>query len=405
MPRNRIIYNVEGVFVAPYSGEQKVGTDYYLNGYQILKKMEKIQNFDYSIEQPSIDFIGFGSKKSVTRVPLNSPDITFNFSYIPDGFTNENRLNFDVATFQSSKQFPMFSGICQDNSLVDEKDFYVIINNNDSDLSSNYILNNASVNPATLSDVIDPNCRNFSVLEFKNCYLNDYSFRIGVGDIPIVNQSYSADTINLYASGSGIKVSVLDPKSGYKFNLNDEIVIPRFLRYDQTGISGQNILLPGDASVTFYNSISTGVLFYTDTIQTIEYDLSFRRNLLKSLNYKFPLGRSISYPVGGTLNMSFIVEETLTGSFFNTLDQNIDYNILINFSNSRCNVSGVSNSRLIISGCKFSDINYSSSIGSNKTADLRFNFDLDPDFGTRGIFASGNVLYGNINNQKKILIY
>lgn len=404
MSRNRIIYNTQGLFVAPYSGEQKAGADYFLNGYQILKKIDKIQNFDYSIEQPNIDFIAFGSKKSVSRIPSNNPNITFNFSYLSDGVTNENRLNFDVATFASSFQRPMFSGICQSNSLLDKKDFYLVINNSNTDLSNNYRLTNQSVNPAVLADVIDPNVRNYSVLEFKNSYIIDYSFRIGVGDLPIVNQSYVCDNVNFYLSGSGIRASILDPKSGYKQNLNDEIVIPRFLTYNQTGISGQNILTPGDAQAAFYNSISTGVLFYTDTLQSFGYELNFRRKDLESLNYKFPLGRNILYPVGGRMNMSFLVDENLSGSFFDTLNSNIDYNIVVNFS-GLCNKSGIGVTRFIFSGCKFNEINYSSSIGSNKTADLAFNFDLDPDFGNRGIFASGNVLYGNVSNQRKILIY
>lgn len=404
MSRNRIIYNTQGLFVAPYSGEQKAGTDYFLNGYQILKKIEKVQNFDYSIEQPNIDFIAFGSKKSVARIPSNNPNITFNFSYLSDGVTNENRLNFNPAIFSTTSQKPMFSGICQADSVLDEKDFYLVINNSNLDLSKNYTLTNESVNPTTLADIIDPDARNYSVLEFKNSYITEYSFRVQLGDLPIVNQGYTCDNINFYSSGSGIKVSVLDLKSGIKQNLTDEIVIPRSLRYNQTGISGQNILNPGDAQVTFYNSISTGVLFYTDTIQNFSYDLRFKRKGLESLNYKFPLSKNILYPVGGTMSMSFIVDENLTGSFFDTLNSNIDYNILVDF-NPICSKSGVSPTRFIFSGCKFNDINYSSSIGSNKTADLTFNIDIDPDFGTRGIFCSGNALYGNINNQRKILIY
>ena len=32
MARDRIIYNVEGLYVAPYSGEQNPNSDYYLSG-------------------------------------------------------------------------------------------------------------------------------------------------------------------------------------------------------------------------------------------------------------------------------------------------------------------------------------------------------------------------------------
>ena len=401
MPRNRIIYNTQGLYFAPYSGEQNASTDYYLNGYQILKRLEKIQNFNYSIDQSRIGLIGFGANKSIFRNDLNSPTVNFSFSYIPDGVTNENRLNFNVNHFSGSNA-PMFSGLCRDNSITDEKDFYLVINKNENDLYGNYTLTNLDINPTTVNDVIDPNSNNYAVLNFQNCYLTDYNFRVSVDSIPIVTQSYISDNINFYISGSGIRYTTLDLKSGINQPQTDQIIIPQALNYYQTGISGQNILLPGDASVTFYTNNTTGVLFYTDTIQSLEYSLTFQRNALRSLNYKFPLARRISFPVNGKLSTSFIVEKNLSGSFFDTLNRDDDYNVIVYFNTNK---SGVYPTKLTFSGCKFDNIIYDSSIGKNKTASLNFNFELDPTFGNRGIFASGNVLYGVLNNTKKVLIF
>ena len=401
MPRNRIIYNTQGLYFAPYSGEQNASTDYYLNGYQILKRLEKIQNFNYSIDQSRIGLIGFGANKSIFRNDLNSPTVNFSFSYIPDGVTNENRLNFNVNHFSGSNA-PMFSGLCRDNSITDEKDFYLVINKNENDLYGNYTLTNLDINPTTVNDVIDPNSKNYAVLNFQNCYLTDYNFRVSVDSIPIVTQSYISDNINFYISGSGIRYTTLDLKSGINQPQTDQIIIPQALNYYQTGISGQNILLPGDASVTFYTNNTTGVLFYTDTIQSLEYSLTFQRNALRSLNYKFPLARRISFPVNGKLSTSFIVEKNLSGSFFDTLNRDDDYNVIVYFNTNK---SGVYPTKLTFSGCKFDNIIYDSSIGKNKTASLNFNFELDPTFGNRGIFASGNVLYGVLNNTKKVLIF
>ena len=403
MARNRIIYNVEGLFIGPYSGEQNPLTDYYLNGYQILKRIEKVQNFTYSIDQSRINLAGFGSKKNIFQGNFNSPTVNFNFSYIPDGVTNENRLNFNVNHFSGSNA-PMFSGLCKDNSITDEKDFYLVINKNENDLHGNYTLTNLDINPTTVNNVIDPNSKNYAVLNFQNCYLTDYNFRVSVDSIPIVTQSYISDNINFYISGSGIRYTTLDLKSGINQPQTDQIIIPKALNYNQTGISGQNILLPGNASVTFYPNNTTGVLFYTDIIQSLEYSLSFQRKALRSLNYKFPLGRKILFPINGKLSTSFIVEKNLSGSFFDTLNRDDDYNVVVDF-NKCSNNAGVYPTKLTFSGCKFNNINYDSSIGSNKVANLSFDFDLDPDFGNRGIFVSGNVLYGVLNNTKKVLIF
>lgn len=393
MARDRIIYNVEGLFVGPYSGEQNQNTDYYLSGYQILKRIEKVQNVNYSIDENRINVAGFGSKKNIFRGLASQPTVNLNFNYIPDGFTNENRLNFDVSHFLSSTQAPMFSGICQDNSIKDNKDFYVVINNNNDDLFTNTDLTPYNINPTGLNDVIDPKSTGYSVLHFQNCYLTNYSFSVAVGELSNVRQAYIADNIVYYVSGSGIKYSALNLTSGNLVPNNEEIIIPKYVNPTGSNISGQNILLPGDTTVTFSTLNTTGVLFYTDTLQNLNLDISFERQNLRSLNYKFPLGRVINFPVNCNLDMSFIVEESLSGSFFDTLNRDQDYNILVNF-NSSCARQGVYPSQFIFSGARFNNLNYNSAIGNNKTANLSFNFDLDPDFGTRGIFASGNVLYG-----------
>jgi len=400
MPRNRIIYNVEGLFVAPYSGEQNASSDYYLPNSLILKRIEKIQNFNYSIQQNRSNLVGFNQKKNIFNGVYSPPEVTFTFSYVSDGFTNENRLNFDTANFQSRNQVPMFSGLCTNDSLINDRDFYLAINKNENDLfSQNAKFLNSSVNPSSVNDVIDFNSPNYGLLHFQNCNLNQYSFNVSLGNVPTVTQNYVADNMVLYTSGSGINYTVLDLKSGANQIQNQLVIVPRNLNYNQTGISGQNILLPGNANVSFYTNNITGVLFYTDTIQNLNFSLDFKRNRLRALNYKFPLSSPIQFPVNGNLDMSFIVKENLSGSFFNTLNSDSDYNIIVNFANNPKNVYPT---RLIFSGCKFNNINYDSSIGSNKKANLGFSFDLDPDFGTKGIFASGNVLY---SNTSKVLIY
>ena len=75
MPRNRIIYNVEGLFVAPYSGEQNASSDYYLPNSLILKRIEKIQNFNYSIQQNRSNLVGFIQKKNIFNGIYSPPEV------------------------------------------------------------------------------------------------------------------------------------------------------------------------------------------------------------------------------------------------------------------------------------------------------------------------------------------
>ena len=399
---NRVIYNTQGLFVSPYSGEQSIGKDYFLSNHRILKRIEKLQSFNYSIQKNELNAQGFGQKQNIFRGQGLAPEVSFNFSYIPDGVTNENRLDFNVNHF-SGTYLPMFSGLCSNNLALNDRDFYLVVNKNNNDIfSDNATFNNSIVKPTNQTQIIDSNARNYDLIHFQNCYLNEYSFNVSVGNLPQVSQNYIADNITYYISGSGVRYAYLDLKSGNNIINNETIIVPKNLNYNQTSISGQNILLPGDANVSFFTNNVTGVLFYTDTIQNLDFNIGFNRKPYRSINYKLPLLRKIEFPINGVLNTSFVVDQTLSGSFLNTLNRDDDYNIVVNFNSSRV---GVDKTRFIFSGCKFNNITYDSSIGSNKTATLSFNFDLDPDFGRRGIFASGNILYGILNNQKKVLIF
>jgi hypothetical protein len=565
MPKNRIIYNTQGLFVAPYSGEYSNGNDYYLANSKILKRLEKIQSFNYGINSNTVELHGMASKKYIFRGVVGNPQVTFDFSYIPDGITNENRLNFDVNHF-SGRYLPMFSGLCTNNLLFNNKDFYLVINKDENDINAeNAIISSSFINPTTTGDVIDKNSPNYSLLHFQNCSLNTYAFDVSVGNLPLVTQNYTADNITFYNSGSGVKYTFLDLKSGVNQTNTDTIIIPKNLNYTQSNLSGENILLPGDATVTFYRSPNNGstniislipenitpvnmskvgnvftkiagttwgdaeayssigynnnmyvevspnqttagtmfglstnptasagydtinyawhvsaagtfniyenglliasfgtytistkfrieydrktvtyfkdgvsvrsvdvpipnttyyfdssfnqvgaaitanygtlsnIQFYNDTVQGLNFDLNFNRKNYKSVNYKFPIIKKIEFPVNGKLNINLLTKESFQGSFFDTLNRNDDYNIVVDFASNK---NDVYPTQFTFSGCKFDAIEYSSNINSNKIANLHFNFDLDPDnASSRGIYASGNLMYSYLNNQKKILIY
>lgn len=401
---NRQLYNVQGLFFLPYSGEPE--TTGILN-HRVLKRVNNVQTLEYSINQNTIDLYGFGKKTSIFNGVVGSPGVEFSFSYIPDGLTNENRLNFDVSHFQSTVQKPMFFSLCSNSVIYNNRDFYVVVNTkNSNDLFSDSDLNLLSMTTSSggASDIIDPISKNYSILHFQNCYLTNYSFSISVGELSSIRQSYSADNIIFYASGSGIKHSTLDPVSGTQNVNQNTIVVPKYINPNLPGVSGFNLLMPGDASLTFLTKNTTGVLFHNDTITSLNLDLPFNRKSLRGLNYKFPLDKPIQFPVNGSLEIGLLIKEDLSGSFFQTLDREEEYNIVLDFKSNRYDINPT---KFTFSGCKFNDINYSSSIGEAKTAILNFNIDLDTDFNTKGIFASGNVLYatGINNTTKKILMY
>lgn len=403
MPQNRTIYNVQGLFVAPYSGEYVNGNDFFLDGHRILKRIEKVQTFNYQIDNPTLELGGFNSKKYIFRGLIGNPEINLDFSYVPDGVTNENRLNFNVGHLSGNYFGQMFSGLSRNDVLLNNRDFYAVVNKSEGDIeSSQAVLSSEIIRPSKIEDVIDTNSKNYNLLHFQNCTLNSYSFQMAVGNVPTITQNYLVDNLTLYPSGSGVHYAILDLKSGLNIAQNEKIIVPKDLNYSLNEKKGKNILLPNEATATFYTSNKTGVLFYLDNIQSLNFDLSFNRKPLKAINYKFPLYKKIQFPINGKLGISMIVKDNLSGSFFETINKEDEYSIVVDFETNR---DGVYKSRYIFSGCEFDSIDYNSSIEEKKVANLNFNFDLDPDFNSRGLIVSGNVLYGRLSNQNKVLIF
>lgn len=325
---------------------------------------------------------------NIFRGLSSSPEAKLNFSYISDGITNENKLNFDVGNFKYNFNGNIFSGLCTNDSNLNKRDFYLAVNKNEGDMNSSYIVDNSHIYPSSINDIIDKDSQNYELIHFQDCYLNEYSFSLNVGGLPTVSQSYLCNNLIFNSSGSGINYTKLNAVSGINEIQNEKIIIPKSLKSNQLDISGQNILIPAKANITFYTNDSS-VYFYEDTFKSFDFNLTFNRNIIKSINYKFPLIKPLTFPINGKLNLSIITNRTLSGSFFDTLKNDQDYNIIVNFLE---NQKGVENTKFTFSGCKFNDINYDSSIGSNKTANMSFIFDLDPEFNKRGLFVSGNAL-------------
>lgn len=400
---NRIIYNTQGLFISPYSGEFSAIDDFCIGGHKTLKRIEKIQQFDYSIAQTNISLREFGVNRSVFFDAIESPEIDFNFSYIPDGITNENRMNFNVNHFSGLRNEKMFSGLLSNSENFNKRDFYLAIRKDENDYNfSGSTFTNDFIRPTSTGFITDPNSTGYSILHFQNCYLREYSFNISVGALPQVSQTYVADNLNYYISGSGLAYIKIDPKSGQMITENEKIIFPKYFKYNQTNISGQNLLSHNKLGVTISSSSNTGVLFYSEDLQSLNYSITFNRLKLTSLNYRLPLYRPIKFPVEGSINLGLLVNKDLSGSFFDQLNKNLSYNLTLNFKE---NMRGVYPTQLIFSGCKFNKISYTSSIENERKADLNFNFNLDQENNNCAIFSSGNLLYGMVGSTKKVLIF
>lgn len=386
--RSRTLYNVQGLFVAPFSGNSRGP---YLANYKILRPIINLQNIDYSISQPAVNLISFGNKKSVFRGSSAPPEVTFQFSYLSDGLTNERRLDFNAYTFSDKPNISMQNTAFKDldtYDFIDKKDFYLIVNSSEEDIyKKNSILNDQFYYPSGVGDIINEKSKDYGLLHFQNAYLSRYNFSLSPTSIALVSQEYSAENITFYSSGSGINYTKLNLKSGTTEAQPDKIIVPRSV----SGLSGKSFLFSKDAVVSFSKSANSGILFETDMITSLNFGLQFEREKTASINYRLPISRNLKYPIGGNFNVSFNVTGVLTGSFFDTLSQNVDYNILVDFNSNLANKT-----KFLFSGCRFDNINYNNNVRDNfKNATLNFNFEQDFSKSSIGLFWSGNSEWGS----------
>tara|TARA_Y100000593_G_scaffold84789_1_gene160810 strand:+ start:16973 stop:18751 length:1779 start_codon:yes stop_codon:yes gene_type:complete len=223
MPRNRIIHNVQEIFAGSAENEvDDIVTG--IAGYQILKRVNHVQSFNYKMELKHEKASVLGKSAPIADDISNPPSISLDFSYYLNGVNNEKRLGLTSANssantdlWSKSMAYEMVDSLRD----KDKRNIYLVINNNNQDLrepAESYYprvdMMGDEWQYTSAKDFIDPNSTGYGVVVFQNCYLDSYRFVLEQGSMPLVNVSYAADNVIAYASGSGINIPYLDSKKG-----------------------------------------------------------------------------------------------------------------------------------------------------------------------------------------------
>ena len=95
MPRNRVIYQSEALYVGPTpsTGANPAGaTDFDAR----VKQLHRVQTANYSFNIERTDVNQFGELAAIDRVSLDTPTVTLDFSYLVANLQNERSLGFVV---------------------------------------------------------------------------------------------------------------------------------------------------------------------------------------------------------------------------------------------------------------------------------------------------------------------
>jgi hypothetical protein len=404
-----IKYNNVGVFVgpAPATGHHFIGLDGTLTDddtqhnliYQIKRATSMSHSFALTHEEPVI----LGRMGYQYRPIINKPSVSFDFTYYQMGVINELRLgmmcnfeeptgtnqgsafydnNFAASLFSGyyTRELGLKGGVKWPYDYRDSRNIFVGIADDGENLSDN---------------------PDFGVLAFGNCYINSYSSSAAVGRIPSCSVSFVGDNVEYHAGRSGIQIPAVTPTSGNSLNRNCVVPVPT--SDDEGPLS---VVQPGGITIDIasrvvdYTGITTGNLSVDNLtidineakIQNYDLGVSFQREELRSLGDDYPIDRQINFPILASVDFSIIVGDNKTGDMLDLIDRDDDYDITIRLKNVACDLStDETYVRYDLRGAKLNNVNFTSSIGSNRVGSMSFSVECDPTELTHGLFISGKT--------------
>jgi hypothetical protein len=236
MPRNRVIYQSEGLYVSKLASV--IAADDH-------EQLNRVQSANYSFTINRQDVNQFGDLARIDSLVLDPPTVSLDFSYyLTDGF-NERSLGFFVQT----------TGIGMNRDTTSAA-------NSSGNFASGHLTSNSGVNffIATSPDGQDLNKvdgsaaldANDTVIGVGNCYLSDYSVELAVGSLPTVNVTVEGANMNSDSYTGDIASPAVDQTLGTKIDKSVELPNPS----QDGGITGTigsapiTALRPGDVTLS-----------------------------------------------------------------------------------------------------------------------------------------------------------
>mgnify|MGYP001589349693 FL=1 len=438
MPQSRIPYFCEGLFVGPspssgyhfihYTGSLNNDYTNFIQNHNLLLPINRVQNVSFSFSPSRTDIKQIGKRALVSYPNVNSPNIRLDFEYLLNGLANDARIGLNVnyaqyqhpftggtAKYASNFEVNLLSGLMGRQltqptedpffpaAIRDNRNIFLVRSNETDQLFKrdkekitevDYTRNGA-----------DPQSTGYQIFALGNCYLESYKTQAAVNSFPVSNVSWSCENVAFYLSGSGCNIPAINTQTRQIVNSN-KFVVPIT---DNEG--GPYILHPGDLILDIIssgNSLSgLGVDFNNIHITNYQIDMNFNREPLGSLGYKCPIDRQVNFPVFVDLSFGMTVGDTTSGTLIDLLNVDSGYNITIRLRNPLdCSpfITTTGNPRQsgpVFSGqghtairydfrdAKFIGSNFNTAIGMNKTANLSFRGEIDPDVVNKGFYISG----------------
>jgi len=417
MRKNRVAYNSQAVYIGPspasgyhfinYAGQLNNETNFAVNNYNLIKRINGITNFDYSINIPREEFKQLGKSKIADNTIINSPTVEVNFEYYLNGITNEARMGFNInhsyddpsrsgqLVYPNNFSNFIFSGLntFDKNELANESPFWPGSNRSSKNifLSVTYSQNEDEVE--TKPTGVNPTLKQTNVICFGDGYMSSYDTSCSVGETPRAKVGFTCDNVIFYTGNSGLGIPSINAKTRENYD-NVKFVLP-----NESVVHDISIVLPGDisidieqtgdaTSVSMNNITGFGVQFNDIKIQSYSIGIKFDRENMNSIGYKAPANRRINFPVPINLSLSTIVGEESTANLIDQIKKDDKYNIILRMKDRFTKQDII---RYDFKKAALQNYDYSSSIGQERRLNMAFKINATPDDLTEAFFVSGQL--------------
>lgn len=394
MPRNRLIFQSEAVFIGPTpatgihvsavagSVTGAYGDRNQLGGASLIDQLTRIQNCNYNVQIPRTDVNQFGELAAIDRVIVQSPSVSLDLSYVLANFANEKYIGLTVTPTGQTQQISCLSGIL--TKVTDEHNIFVVDSLEGQDVNGNSSLNVNGTN----------------TYGFGNMFLSSYTSQGSVGNLPTVDVRFEGLNMMVQTGVQGNTIPAIFPTdgsrvTGWYYNLNNATSNPD----PGSGDLGISALRHGDMTLTIFNSGST--VEYAEfgatpspvsgAVQGYRFSYDLRREDLQKLGNRFLYSKEVQYPLSVSCSINGLVRDLNTGdlSAFICSDNTYDVELSIKRPGCEANRPVIAKYRLL--GAKLDGQSYSLGIGSNKTFTLDFSRQVGSPTQNVGLFLSGTV--------------
>lgn len=358
MSRVRSIYNN----LAVYAGPSPANGAHVTND---IKQLHRLQgaNWNFSINRENVNSLG--QLAALSRVVLNSPDVSFDFSYLITDLQNELNLGFSVNSGVSA-----LSNILQ--KIGDDRNYFVLL-------------------VGEGEDAVGKGGGDGAVIGIGNGFLSSYSIEGAVGSFPSASVAVEGLNIRAYADGTAQEIPAIDPANGTNVT-GVNFTIPTAT----SGAAGQAAALkPGDITVTLNND---AILFEDKDdicVQSFNISVDLTREPIQCLGTAFAVSREIQFPIDVSLNVDAIAGDITTGNLADYLCEDSGYDLAVTLRQPVCGTGiGAVAAKFDLKNARLDSTNWSNSIGPNETVSLTWTTQIGASGDTtNGLFMTGITGY------------